>query len=1097
MRKFLLFLALSLFLFPQLYGQDDGLEIRKKGKVVKKQPPPIEKTLPVAVEAQANYITIQGRVSETHTGVLVGATVSVVEGTEAQAPIQGTFTDENGNFYLKIPNYKAGLKLKVQYIGMKPYLKPIQAGVNNYNVLLEEDAIGLEEVVVTALNIKEKKVDVGYAIQEIKAVDVLRAGEPNLVQALAAKIAGVQVIASSGMPGASSTILIRGGASITGQNQPLFIIDGIPVDNSTNIGGDPNNGNNNWLEGVGLSNRAIDINQDDIESITVLKGPAAAALYGTRAGAGAIVITTKKGSRGLGTSVHLRTTFEVSEVNKLPQLNQKYTQGLNGQYFAPGPNGGTSASWGALIDTMRVTRDEDGILQYDPAGQPMPRFNNTDNFFQIGTGLGNTVSVEHGTDHSAIRLSFGQYSQTGVVPKSDFQRYSFRVSLDQDLGKKIKLLATAYYVQSGGYRIQQGSNTSGVMLGLLRTSPSFDNSASYANPDGSQRTYAVAYDNPFWTVNRNPFTDKVNRLIGNIALTYDPTHWLNVTYRLGLDTYTDRYKNAFDKDSRNFPGGRVVENNYFRREIYQDILVTARKQFGKNWLGSLTVGNNLNERVLQRIYAQGTNLNIPEFYNISNTSAQFNYENFETIRIGSFFALAKLKYKDIFILNLTSRLETASTFGPEDRSNFYPSVNAGFIITELEGVKDSEFTRVLSFAKLRAAYSVVGQEPPPYYTRTYYSPPSIADGYITGVTFPYNGVAGYSVGDILGNSNLRPERVAGLELGTDLRFFKNRFGIDVTYYHQTTTNAIFNIPIAPSSGYWRTVGNAGRMINRGVEIYAYAAPIVTEIAKKRFSWDIEWNFTHNRNIVEELAPEQGINDVLLGGFLDSDIRAVAGQPYGQIYGTDFLRAPNGKLVIGDDGYPIMDPVARLIGNIQPDFLMGLRNTFSFENLSFGFLLDVRSGGQIWNGTLGALNFFGASAETENRGTKTVFDGVVAITNEDGSTSYQPNTKEVVLDQEWYRGTGSGFYGPNSQFVQDGSFVRLREISLAYSFKKVWKFIDQIDLGITGRNLALWTKYTGIDPETNLTGAGSNARGMDYFNMPNTRSMSFSVNFTFK
>lgn len=1017
---------------------------------------------------------VSGVITDKVTGEPIPSAVVTLIDPKTGLPIKGVFADGDGKFLLPLPP-KTTPTLRVQYVGMKTVELPLRAEGATINIALEEDIIGLETVVVTALNLKEKKTELGYSTQEVKPQEIVRSGETNVVNALAAKVAGVQVISTSGMPGASTMILIRGVQSITGNNQPLFVVDGVPFDNSTFT---PANGNP--LQGVALSNRAIDLNPDDIESMNVLKGPAAAALYGTRAGTGAIVITTKRGGYGRGISASFRTSVEFSQVNRVIETQKTYAQGSNGQYLPTTQEKfGSSFSWGPRIDTLN------GVGAY----------NNIDNLFRTGTAFNQTITFTKSTDEAVFHLSLGRFDQFGVLPETGFNRTSVRSTYQTKLGKKTTLSLSANFIQSGGKRAQQGSNLSGIMLGALRTPPSFDNAAGYEYADGSQRSYSGAFDNPFWSLNKNPFEDRQNRIFSSNTFEYEPFHWLKFTARVGLDFFANRQKQIFALGGRSFQGtGLLYENQYNRLEIYSDVFATVRKKLGENWDFSLTAGNNLNDRDLQQLYAQSTDLAVDNYYNIANGANITAAEARTRVRIAALFAFAKIRYKDLVILNFTARNEFASTFGPKRPSFFYPSVNAGFIVSELPAFKDSKLSEVLSFAKVRCAFSVVGQEPPPYNTRTYFNNAGSGDGYVA-VGFPYGTTPGFTYGDVKGNDDLKPETVTGFEIGADLRFWNNRLALDVTYYAQTTTQAIFTVPMPPASGFNFKINNDGRMTNRGLEIILSAIPIM----RPKFQWTIDANFSHNKNKVERLAA--GIQNLNLGGFIGAaGIYVIEGMPYGVVYGTKWLRNPQGQVLIDEKGYPRVDVRPGVLGNVLPDFLIGFRNTFTInQKFNISILTDIRKGGDIFNGTMGALTYYGVSTLTEERGKSVVFDGVVEQKDGAGQTVYVKNTQPAVLNQEWFNGRGGGFTGSQEAFVQDGSWIRLRELSLSYRFDKLKsKHIDNIDVGFTGKNLLLFApNFKGNDPETNLSGAGTNSMGIEYFNFPQTRAFLFTAGITVK
>lgn len=1080
-------------------------DIRKKGTKETKG----EST--TTSEKNVQMDLIKGKVVDDKSEPVAGATVAVVDKTSGTV-ITGAYTDDKGEFNIVVDLSKGKYSLKVSYVGYRSAILDIEDPSKSYDFVLVPDVVGIEEVIITALNMQEKKANLGFSVQEVKGKELIQSGENNVVQGLAVKAAGVQIIQSTGVPGASSKILIRGNASITGNNQPLFIIDGVPMDNSTNTSGNPLDGSNNLLKSTPQSNRAIDLNPDDIESITVLKGPAASALYGTRAGYGAIVITTKKGAKSNGLNIEVGNTLEFSTPNRLDPIQKKYSQGVNGQFIPPtsitgAPN--MRFSYGAAFDTLEGRRL---VPVFDEFGNIVDSTNvkvvdNQKKFFQTGVSSNTTFALSGGNDISSYRISSSHLEQNGIVPNSKFTRTTLRLTSQTKLLNKIHAFTTVNYTNSGGRRVQHGSNLSGVMLALLRTPANFDNSEGY-EVNGLPRKYAVSYDNPFWSVYKNPFTDNVNRVIASNTFSVDVLNWLNVTYRTGTDFYTDRRKQVYHPYSREYfgAGGMIYEEMINYQEFYSDFLITAKRNFSEKLLGSILLGNNLNSRFDQKLYSQGTGLGVKEFYNISNASSFFTSEITSRIRTIAFFTDAKLEYNNMLFLNLTGRAEKASSFGMSNNVFFFPSASVGFVFTELGALKDN---KILPFGKIRAAVSSVGHEPPPYATQTLFTSATVADGWTSGLTFPYLGNNGFLLADVAGNPKLKPERLVGQEIGLDLRFWENRFGLDFTWYNQVTKDAIFSVPVARSSGYYALISNAGQVQNKGFEIIFNAKPVRNE----NFTYSIDINFTRNRNTVKTLAP--GVESVFLGGFEGSDARAVAGQPYSAIYGNSWLMH-DGKIVVDEYGYPIMDPVYKPIGDPNPKFIAGLRNTLTYKKLNFSFLFDFRKGGDIWNGTLGALNYFGTSLisatrevkdgkigqiplvnapSTINRGDSILVDGVVFNPS---TGQYEPNKVKVAADQDWYRYIESGFFGPASQFVQDGSWIRLREVYLSYPLNNLnIKHVNNIEFSFTARNVFVYApNFTGIDPETSLTGAGNNANGLAYFNLPNTRSFIFGVKMSF-
>ena len=1058
-----------------------------------------------SLQVSAQERTIAGKVTSAQDNLgIPGATVVVV-GTTI-----GTTTDVDGNFKVTVP--ATAKSIRVTAIGMKP--KQVDLGAsNNIDFALDLDALQLNEVIVSAIGIRQEKKAVGYSTQSVSGESISKAGQTNALSGLSGKVAGIQITNAAGTPGGSVNIRLRGVTSINGNNDPLFIVDGISLDNSHDASGNPDNGGNNYLGSVNNSNRLVDLNPDDIESVNVLKGPAAAALYGINASNGAIVITTKKGGKkvGGGVNVVVGSTFTWSEVNKLPELQNKFVKGTGGAYRSYessssgswGPSGDTSY-WnpnaptpfnqnGQLIGATEAASTA-GAIKFSP-------FDNTGQFFRTGFTTENNVSMSGGNDVSTYRMSFSRLADDGIVPTSNFKRYTLSIAGTSKISTKMSATGNISYSKSGGRRVQQGSNLSGLMLDLLRTPISFDNSNGNTDPeatsayifaDGGQRNYrgGVGYDNPYWTINQNPFNDDVNRMFGSVSANFKAYSWMDVTYRIGTDFYSDRRKQIFALRSRALPQGQIFHQDIFYRHINSDLFVTLNKKFNQDFTGSLLVGNNVFGSFKSNTYVEGTGLNFPDFQNISVATTVITRQTDTKYRTHAMYSSAKLSYKDYLFLDLTGRLESSSTLPVDNNTFFYPSASLGWVFTD--ALKTN--SKTLPYGKLRLSYAIVGKDAPVYALDNYYAQGFFSDGWTTGITFPFNGIAGYSVDNTLGNLNLKPEKTKSFEIGADLKFLDNRLGLDITYYNNQSVDQILAVPIAGSSGYRGQIKNAGSIENKGVELVLYAKPVKT----KNFEWDISLNWAKNKNKVLALA--DGIKELFLGGFEGSAIYAVVKQPYGQIYGGRWLRDGSDRIVINEaDGLPIQDPTVGIIGDPNPDWTGGVTNTFTYKGFALSFLIDIKSGGDIWNGTRGALNNFGMTKETETRGETKVFEGVRGYydANNNVVVTGDANTVVATLDQSYYQGIGTGFAGPAEQFVENGSYVKLRELTLSYSVDKNWLKktpFGSIDITLIGRNLWLQTDYKGVDPETSLTGAG-NSLGMDYFNMPSVRSYGFSVRVT--
>ena len=1029
--------------------------------------------------------TIKGLIKDSKTNeAIIGATV-LVEGTT-----NGTTTDVNGAYSLQVDqNAKI---LVVSFVGMTT--KKVEITGDAIDISLEPDAILLKETVITALGMSKEKKSLGYNVSEVKGEDLVRSGESNVIQGLASKASGIQVISSSGTPGASSKINIRGNATFTGENQPLIIVDGIPVDNTTytsSADDDPFNGN---LAGVSNSNRALDINPDDIESVTILKGPAAAALYGARAGTGAIIYTTKKGKYKKGLGVTYSTSVELQMVNKLPALQNKYAQGTGGgggtpKYITSNPgadeiygtdddvSNGTSSSWGPDVASL-------GMTSHD----------NLKSFFKTGVTYNNNVSVDGGTDKTMYRFSFSNYKNDGIIPNTWMKRNTVRLNAEHKISEKLQVGTNISFANTRSQKPQNGSNLAGVMLGLLRMPTSYDvNNYQYANT-GYNQTYFGLYDNPLYTVNKNPFNDNVNRVFGNTYINYKPLEWLDVRYKLGLDNYSDSRQQVYSVsstgDDNSARYGQVNLDEIHSNQVYSDLIINLKKSYSETWNTSLTLGNNIWSSKFTDVFSRGRNMAVPNFYNLSNASERYTSNSSTAIRTYAGFFDGNIDYKGKVFLGVTGRNEWSSTFDKGKRSYFYPSVNTAIII--------SEFVHLptwFSFAKVRAAYAQSGISPQPYQNRNNYAQNPLTDGFTNGNTFPFQGYVGYGLNNTLGSANLKPERVLGQEYGVDLRFFTGRLTLDVTYYNQKTVDILLQRPVAPSSGVMAEYNNSGQMQNKGWEIGIGANPVKTD----NFSWDI--NITWYKNQSKVLKLIDGVNELNIESAFDGIYSyAIVGQPYGAFYGTTWQTNSAGKTIIDSlTGMPIQDPKNQYLGNSQPDWLSGIRNTFTYKNFSFTCLWDFRKGGKIWNGTKARINSLGRSKASEDREHEYTIEGVLSNGTVDANgyaiATDNPNTVPVSAYSYYRTYLGDPAYGGvSSTAIEDGSWVRLREAAFNYriDMKKYSKYFQYFDLSISGRNLFLFTKYSGVDPETSLLGAGSNIQGFDYFNNPGTRSVFFGL-----
>ncbi|PIB28209.1 SusC/RagA family TonB-linked outer membrane protein [Maribacter sp. 4G9] len=1034
--------------------------------------------------------TVSGTVTDQDGLPLPGVNI-VVQGTTT-----GTQTDFDGNYSILASQ---GQTLVFTYIGQKTVRNVVGAS-STVNVTMEDDAQALEEVVVSALGVKKEARALGYAVQTVGTETITKSNATDALSALTGQAAGVQITNTSGNAGAGSRIVIRGQTSLSGNNQALLIVDGVRINNDQFA-------SEARTAGVAGSNRGMDINPADIESINVLKGAGAAALYGVEGGNGVIVITTKKGKAGKFV-VNVRSNVTLTEANKFPDLQNEWVQGFNGEWL--GPETGTFGSWGPSSENLYwdgsdyaydkngriVVGDTGGLKKY----QPYDPFE----VFTTGVTTENTFSISGGGEKTTFRMSYGKLSEKGIIPKNDFDRNTLNFSGSAQISERFNVNMSGTYTNSQAYRIQQGSNISGFMLGLLRTPPSFDNSngngnqavndpSTYEFADGSQRNYrgGGGYDNPYWIINNTPRTDEVNRFVGSVGFTYKIADWLNLAGNIGIDTYADDRVQFFDIGSRTNPAGTVIYDNYNYRHTDNYFNVNGNIDITDDFSFGYLLGTNIYSERYTNTYTQGDQLGIKGFNNITNASiVQGDYDITREKNIG-FYGQLDFEYKRMLYLTLTGRQDYLSTledpvnYQLSDLALFYPSANLGFVFSELTGTGD-----FLSFGKLRASWAQVGAgAPDAYATSTTYEVADIGDGWTTGVTFPFQGNAGFQINDDLGNNTLVPSTITSQEIGLDLRLFKNRLSFDLAWYHRLAEDQILAVPIARSSGSNSSFLNSGELETNGYEATVNAKIIDGE----NFKYNLGINFDKSETIVNALAP--GVNTQSLGGFVISNI---PGERFGQIYGGAFLRDDAGNIIIDDNpdsanfGYQIQDPQQRVIGDPTPDFTIGFNNTFTYKDLTLNFLFEWKEGGDMWNGTDWALTWAGTSSVTEDRGTTRVITGVK---QSDGSVNDIP----AEINEYFYRSSGlNGFGNVDEHFVQDASWLRLRTLNLTYDLTNTIKsdFFSNISVSFTGNNLWLDTPYTGVDPETSLTGAGSNAQGVDYFNNPGTKSYGFGVNLTF-
>lgn len=1045
--------------------------------------------------------TVTGVVTDSRDGEpLMGVNILVV-GTTV-----GVSSLIDGSYSIQVPD--GAESLRFSYLGYRTLTVPI-AGRRIVNVELVSDLTLLDDLVVTALGLEADQRTLGYSIQSVRGQNISGSRQISVSDAIGGQFAGVQVSSQAGVPGGATSVNIRGRSSLLGNNEPLYVVDGVPISNQYNT--------TITTSSVDASNRAVDLNSNDIESITILKGPAATALYGIDAANGAIVIQTKSGNRGqlARTDISITSRAGFTQVNKYNQVQMKFGPGTNGNLQPD-----NVAHWGPALSDLTYSGtpsnwhvNGDPILKTNPNQPSVEVYDNMKAFFEDGLSMSNQFSVSTGTRDRNYFFSFGRDNENGFIPKTHFNRSSVRLNADTRLNDRLRLSSRANYINSEGRRAGRGNNFTSVMIPLTRTNPAMDithgtsdpknDPFAYTNPDGSARTstgrsqadygrdlYGAGRgaDSPYWSINNNVHRDEVNRFLGNASVAYDLFKGVEASFRVGIDTYSDRRRHNFELGSSGGDGvrGRLFEDTYTTKNYNTDFLINIQRNLSEELTLNMLVGHNYQNDLTNRVYISGRGFVQPGFFNITNTTEtpDIVHSTFARERV-AIYTSATFGFRDYLYLGLTGRNDWSSSLPSGDNSFFSPAASLSFVFTDAFEIPIG----ILSSGQLRFSYATVGNDAPIYGTNSYFNRGVAGQSYGNSFQFPFNGVIGVGSSANIGNAEIRPEKNTSIEYGADLRFFQNRLRFDITYYSNTNKDQIINATLPASTGYLTYLTNIGEMTNKGIEIQISASPI----DRRDFRWDINLNFTRNRNEVVSLR--DGIDLIELGGLgaagTGINPRLVPGQPFGVFYGIDWLRDDQGRKIIQSDpsnplyGLPMRGTEVVKLGDPNPDFLIGWRNSLAYRQFAFTALIDIRKGGDIWDGTEAVMRQNGQSKATEKRGQSVIFDGV----KQDGT----PNDIETTYRQAYWASL-EGYNNVNTPFVQDASWIRLRDVTLSYNLPT--NLTSQLGLrnatfSLWGRNLILITGVDGIDPETNLYGF-NNSMGVIYYNNPSGRSFGFEI-----
>lgn len=1059
--------------------------------------------------ANAQTRTISGKVTGASDGAGIPGVTVQVQGTTV-----GTVTDIDGNYTLAVPEDAQNLVFK--YVGMKTVMVAI-GNETSISVNMETDAVLMGEVVVTALGISREKKSLGYSVSEVGSDDIVKGASTNAVNSLSGRVAGVSISTSQGNMGGSSRVLIRGAASVLGNNEPLYVVDGIPIDNS-------NYNSTTEARGAGgtdFGNMAQDINPDDIESVSVLKGASAAALYGSRASNGVIMITTKKGTKAksgakIGVTANIGLTAE--QVSLLPDYQNTYGGGYYDFFDVDTIDGvimnipyyGADESWGPKMEGQdvyawnNVYDYEQGITSTPQTSKWEAHPDNIKDYFETGLAWRNSIAVQGGNETSTFKVGWTNLTRTGVFPNSKLTRNSVNFNGMTKIGERITVNAGGQYLVNTSKALpDNGYGDNSIMQKFAQWGQrqwNMETMKTYMNPDGSQRTWnrtsvydpAPAYsDNPYWTQYMNYNTNDRDRFYGNVNVKYDITDYLNLTGAIYADRYTDR------RTQQTAVSSAAQSRYYLAIRQFQEYNGEARLNFDKMVADDLRINafvgfNMRSQQFKENIQETTGGLSIPLFYSLENSNGPIDYEDYkEEKRVNSIFGSVTAEWRSMLYLTFTGRNDWASTLPSSEWSYFYPSISGSFVFTEIGALKDNN---IIDFGQLRLSWATVGSDTDPYELYSVYSPNGLFGG-----TYPM-----YTLPSELNNSNLRKESTTSYEAGLNMKFLKNRLGFDFTYYNARTKDLIFPVDISATSGYSSMIRNAGEMENKGIELQVYGTPVRTN----NFSWDITVNYTKNQN--EVLSLIDGVDVLTISSLWGIYVTAAVGEPYGMLRGTDFVYDDNGNKVIGADGRYLTSPGLENLGSVLPDWNAGITNAFSYKNFSLSFLIDWQKGGTLFSTThmFGSYTgIFDNSVGTNPQGKDirdavadgggVLLEGPVGHFDADGNLVIDAESNTTYISAlRWAADHYSGPRGGLNTF--DADYIKLRNVTFTWNLPRKWMentFIYGASLSLYGGNLAIWgSKVPYIDPEQ-ATNSG-NIQGLEGGANPSTRTFGFNLKLDF-
>ena len=1010
------------------------------------------------------------------TGIIVDDTGETVIGASvvAKGTTVGTVTGIDGSFSLNVPSDVK--TLVVTLIGYKK--QEVRVGAD-LRIVMEPDSELIDEVVVTAMGITRSEKALGYAVSSVKGDELLKARESNVVNSLAGKVAGVRVSSASGSLGGSSKIIIRGATSLDGNNQPLFVIDGMPVDN-----GAPGSAETNVVAGgVDTGSRAGDLNPDDIESMSVLKGAAATALYGSRAKNGAIIITTKKGSKGSKPSIEINSSIRFESVLKFPEFQNEYAQGTYGEYDLKNSNG-----WGPRISGQEVENflgNKVKLQAYE---------DNVRDFYEIGNTYMNNISIAGGTENADYRVSFTALNQSGVVPVTSLARYVVNANVGFSFSKKLSARTILTYNSTSSHgRASQSSNDPNVLGDVINSIPRTvdvnwlkDNWYDPETGDQISFTTDSKVNNPYWILNKNKFKSSLERITFSQSLTYKPFEWLSITDNFGIDTYTEDRRQITAKGTFGALTGKYIDNMYSNQIINNELIATFDKNITDDLALKVIAGHSVNQRTFRRDRIGAEDLTVDGLYNPANAASVTTIQEWTRRRIMGIYGDVGFAYKNYLYLNVTGRNDWSSTLPKNNRSYFYPSVSSSFVFTEVMEKND-----ILSFGNIRINWAQVGSDEIPYQLDYVYNPQTTYYvQYSLSGTFPNSGLLGFSIPRIYPPDNLKPQKQNSFEVGTNLRFLNNRIGVDFNFYRNSTKDQIVAVDIPISTGYFTKKLNIGEVRNTGFELALNLVPVKT----KDFEWNFDLNYSTNKQKVITLVKENpDLTYNLTSGWSGLQIQAKEGEAFG-MYGTGWATTEDGQYIIDPEtGLREVETNKRL-GDIAPKWMMGLNNSFTYKGINLSFLIDIRKGGVMYSGTASSLRYAGLAKETlAHRGETFIDQGVIL----QGDT-YVPNTVPVQDMQTYWQHIAKTSNTEGNVF--DASYIKLRELRVGYQLPTSWArkiSMQRAEIAFEGRNLWIIKDHVPhVDPEASMYGVNSAAEGVEFNSVPSTKSLGINLRLNF-